>query len=85
MTDAERNQTGQRIALLARVSALFDRFGSTVPMAIAFLNGWPTEVQFYPHRQVGESWRLYLSLIIYQLAALALGRATSFARASLDP
>ncbi|OAF18964.1 hypothetical protein [Bradyrhizobium neotropicale] len=83
MTDAERKQISERIALLERASALFWRFGGWLPMAIAFLNGWPNEVQLYPW-QVGESWRLFLSLFVYQFAGLALDRAISFAKASLD-
>ncbi|WP_245283965.1 hypothetical protein [Bradyrhizobium sp. Cp5.3] len=83
MTDAERKQISERIALLERASALFWRFGGWVPMPIAFLNGWPNEVQLYPW-QVGESWRLFLSLFVYQFAGLALDRAISFAKASLD-
>jgi hypothetical protein len=85
MTAAERNQIKQRIALLERASDLFDRFGSLVPLGIAFLNRWPTEVQLYPHWQVGEAWRFFLSLGLYSLAAFALRRAVSFATAGLDP
>jgi hypothetical protein len=85
MTATERKQIKQRIALLERVSDLFDRFGSLVPLAIAFLNRWPTEVQLYPHWQVGEAWRFFLSLGLYSLAAFALRRAVSFATAGLDP
>ncbi|WP_210419121.1 hypothetical protein [Bradyrhizobium sp. NAS80.1] len=55
MTNAGRKQIRQWIALLERVSALFDRYGASVPLAIAFLNGWPTKVELSPHWQVGES------------------------------
>ncbi|WP_027545585.1 hypothetical protein [Bradyrhizobium sp. WSM2254] len=85
MTAAERKEISQRIALLERASALFDRFGTLVPMAIAFLNRWPTEVQVYPQWQVGESWRLFLSLYFYWLASFALSRAVSFAQKSIEP
>jgi hypothetical protein len=54
-------------------------------MAIAFLNKWPSEVELYPHWQVGESWKLFLSLYLYWFAWLALGRAISFAKASIQP
>lgn len=85
MTNAERKQISQRIALLERASALFDRFGSSIPVAIAFLNRWPTEVELYPHWQLGESWRFFLSLYLYWLASFALGRAVSFAKGSIAP
>jgi hypothetical protein len=85
MTDLERKETSQRIALLERASALFDRFGTIVPVAIAFLNGWATEVQLYPQWQLGESWRFFLSLYLYWIASFALGRAVSFAKGSLEP
>ena len=85
MTDAEHNQINRRIALLERASALFDRFGGYVPMAIAFLNRWPTQVELYPHWQVGESWKFFLSCLLYFLASLALDRAVIFAKAGLDP
>lgn len=49
MTNAERNQINQRIALLERASALFSRFGGSIPVSIAFLNRWPTQVELYPH------------------------------------
>ncbi len=85
VTDAERNQITQRIALLERAATLFDRFGGLIPMAIAFLNKWPAEVELYPHWQVGKSWKLFLSLYLYWFAWLALGRAISFAKAGIDP
>lgn len=85
MTNAERNQINQRIALLERASALFSRFGGSIPVAIAFLNRWPTQVEFYPHWQVGEFWKFFLSYSLYFLAWLALDRAISFAKAGLDP
>ncbi|SFI70201.1 hypothetical protein [Bradyrhizobium sp. cf659] len=85
MTAAERKEISQRIALLDRASALFDRFGTLVPMAIAFLNRWPTEVQVYPQWQVGESWRLFLSLYFYWFASFALRRAVSFAKGGIEP
>ena len=59
MTNIERNQISQRIALLERTSALFDRFGCYMPFVVAFLNRWPTKVEFYPHLQVGESWKFF--------------------------
>ena len=85
MINAEHNQINRRIALLERASALFDRFGGYVPMAIAFLNRWPTQVELYPHWQVGESWKFFLSCLLYFLASLALDRAVIFAKAGLDP
>ena len=85
MTNAEHNQINRRIALLERASALFDRFGGYVPMAIAFLNRWPTQVELYPHWQVGESWKFFLSCLLYFLASLALDRAVIFGKAGLDP
>ena len=85
MTNAAHNQINRRIALLERASALFDRFGGYVPMAIAFLNRWPTQVELYPHWQVGESWKFFLSCLLYFLASLALDRAVIFAKAGLDP
>ncbi|MBR0850118.1 hypothetical protein JQ543_20375 [Bradyrhizobium diazoefficiens] len=85
MTDAERNQISQRIALFERAAALFDRFGTLVPVVIAFLNRWPTEVELYPHWQVGDSWRFFLSLYLYGFASFALRRAILFARASIEP
>ncbi|MBR0775622.1 hypothetical protein JQ625_12335 [Bradyrhizobium diazoefficiens] len=85
MTDAERNQISQRIALFERAAALFNRFGTLVPVAIAFLNRWPTEVELYPQWQVGESWRFFLSFYLYVLASFALRRAISFAKAGTEP
>jgi hypothetical protein len=85
MTDLEREETSQRIALLERACALFDRFGCSIPVAIAFLNGWATEVQLYPQWQLGESWRFFLSLYLYWFASFVLGRAVSFAKGSLEP
>ncbi|UVO37895.1 hypothetical protein KUL72_05775 [Bradyrhizobium arachidis] len=85
MTNAERNQINRRIALLERATALFGRFGGLIPMAVAFLNRWPTQVELYPHWQVGESWKVFLSVYLYWFAWLALGRAISFAKASLAP
>ncbi|MBR1091199.1 hypothetical protein JQ621_27395 [Bradyrhizobium manausense] len=85
MINAERNQISQRIALLERASALFDRYGASVPLTIAFLNGWPTEIKFYPELVVGNAWKVFLSLALYQLAALALRRAITFATAGLSP
>ena len=84
MAIAGCNETTQRIALLERVSDLFDRFGGLVPLAIAFLNGWPTEIKFYPDFVVGNAWKVFLSCILYQLAAFALRRAVTFASGSLD-
>ena len=85
MTNAERKEINQRIALLERGSALFGRFGGSIPLVIAFLNRWPTTVELYPHWQVGESWKFFLSCLLYFLASLALDRAISFAKAGLDP
>ena len=85
MTNAERNEINRRIALLERGSALFDRFGSYIPLLIAFLNRWPTTVELYPHWQVGESWKFFLSCLLYFLASLAFDRAITFAKAGLDP
>lgn len=85
MTNVDRDQINQRIALLERASALFSRFGGSIPVAIAFLNRWPTQVELYPHWQVGESWKFFLSYSLYFLAWLALDRAISFAKAGLDP
>ena len=85
MTNAERKEINQRIALLERASALFSRFGGYIPVVIAFLNRWPTRVELYPHWQVGESWKFFLSYLLYSLAWLALGRAVSFARVGIDP
>ncbi|WP_456620244.1 MULTISPECIES: hypothetical protein [unclassified Bradyrhizobium] len=85
MTDAGCRQIRQRIARFERASALFDRHGASVPFAIAFLNGWPTEIKFYPELVVGNAWKVFLSLALYQLAAFALRRAVSFATADLAP
>ncbi|QOZ50923.1 hypothetical protein [Bradyrhizobium sp. CCBAU 53338] len=85
MTNAEHYQINRRIALLERATALFGRFGGLIPMAVAFLNRWPTQVELYPHWQVGESWKVFLSLYLYWFAWLALGRAISFAKGSLAP
>ena len=85
MINAERNQISQRIALLEHASSLFDRFGGFIPVAVAFLNRWPTKVELYPHWQVGESWKFFLSCLLYFLASFALDRAVSFAKASIDP
>nr|QDF40167.1 hypothetical protein FJN17_22785 [Bradyrhizobium symbiodeficiens] len=56
MATAGCNETTQRIALLDRVSDLFDRFGGLVPLAIAFLNGWPNR-----RRRPSESHRMAAS------------------------
>jgi hypothetical protein len=85
MTNAERNKIDQRIALLERASALFNRFGGSIPVAIAFLNRWPTQVELYPHWQVGESWKFFLASFLYCLASRALDRAILFAKADLAP
>jgi hypothetical protein len=85
MTNVERQGIRHRAALLARAADLFDRFGTSVPLAIAFLNGWPTVIKFYPDFVVGEAWKVLLSCALYQLAAFALRRAVSFATAGLDP
>ena len=85
MIIAECKETRQRIALFARASDLFDRFGCWLPFAIAFLNGWPTEVKTYQEFVETGAWHLFLSGALYQLAAFALRRAVSFAEAGLDP
>ena len=85
MTNAESKQINQRITLLERASALFSRFGGFIPVAIAFLNRWPTRVELYPHWQVGESWKFFLASFLYFLASLALDRAIIFAKADLAP
>ena len=54
-------------------------------MAIAFLNRWPTQVELYPHWQVGESWKVFLSLYLYWLAWFALERAIKFAKGGFAP
>lgn len=84
MTDIRRKQIENRLALLERASMLFSRFGYVVPMAIAYLRGWPTHVELYPHTQIGESWKVFLSLFLYWLAELALERAVSFAQRSFE-
>jgi len=85
MTIAECKETRQRIALFARASDRFERFGCWLPLAIAFLNGWPTEVKTYQEFVDGGAWHLFFSGALYQLAAFALRRAVSFAEAGLDP
>jgi hypothetical protein len=85
MINAERNQISQRIALLERGSALFDRFGGYIPFVVAFLNRWPTKVELYPHWQVGQSWKFFLGCLLYFLAGLALDRAIKFAKADIVP
>ena len=85
MTNAESKQINRRITLLERASALFSRFGGFIPVAIAFLNRWPTRVELYPHWQVGESWKFLLASFLYFLASLALDRAIIFAKADLAP
>lgn len=85
MTTAECKQTRQRIELFARASDLFDRFGCWLPLAIAFLNGWPTEVKSYQEFVESGAWHLFLSGALYFLAAFALRRAVSFAAAGLAP
>lgn len=85
MTTTEHKQISQRIALLERAGALFDRFGGYIPLVIACLNRWPTQVELYPHWQVGESWKFFLSGLLYFLASVALDRAVMFAKAGLDP
>ncbi len=85
MTTIVCKETRQRIALLARASDLFERFGCLLPVAIAFLNGWPTEVKTYQEFVESGAWHVFLSGALYQLAAFALGRAVSFAEAGLDP
>jgi hypothetical protein len=85
MTAAERNEISQRIALLERASALFDRFGVSVPLAIAFLNHWPTEIKSYQDLVTTDAWKIFLSCALYELAAFALRRAVKFATADLAP
>lgn len=85
MTNAERHEIDQRIALLERASALFGRFGGYIPLVIAFLNRWPMRVELYPHWQVGESWKFFLGGFLYFLASLALDRAICFAKAGIAP
>jgi hypothetical protein len=84
MTNAEHKQITQRIAFLERATALFGRFGGLIPMAVAFLNKWPTQVELYPRWQVGESWKFFLSVYLYWFAWLALDRAIKFAKAEFD-
>ncbi|MBR0825264.1 hypothetical protein JQ596_06935 [Bradyrhizobium manausense] len=84
MTNARRKQIKNRLALLERASMLFGRYGALVPLAIAYLRGWPTHVELYPNTQIGESWKVFLSLFLYWLAALALERAVSFVQRSLE-
>ena len=83
MTTAECKETRRRIALFAHASHLFERFGYLLPLAIAFLNGWPTEVKTYQEFVESGAWHVFLSGGLYHLAALALGRAVSFAEAEL--
>ena len=85
MATAGSKAINQHIALFERAVELFDRFGPIVPVVIAFLNGWPTEVQLYPEWQLGESWRFVLSVHLYWLASFALGRAVVFAKGSIVP
>jgi hypothetical protein len=85
MTIAECEETRQRIALFARASDLFERFGCWLPLAIAHLNGWPTEVRTYQEFVESGAWHLFLSGTLYFLAAFALRRAVSFAAAGLNP
>ena len=84
MNDADRKQIRQRAMMLQRASEAFARFGALIPMAIAFVRGWPLEVELYPHWQVGESWKVFLGLFVYWLAALALERSAFLAVTSLD-
>ncbi len=85
MTGTERREISQRLVLFERAAVLFERFGPVVPVVIAFLNGWPTEVQLYPEWQLGESWRFFLSLYLYWGASFALSRAVSYAKGSTVP
>ncbi|MFK4510168.1 hypothetical protein LPJ38_11995 [Bradyrhizobium daqingense] len=85
MTTAVCKETRRRIALLARASDLFDRFGCYLPLAIALLNGWPTEFKSYHDLVTTNAWQVFLSGALYCLAAFALRRAVSFAQAELDP
>ncbi|MHC2625244.1 hypothetical protein ACVIW2_007276 [Bradyrhizobium huanghuaihaiense] len=75
----------QDTALFERAATLFVRFGDYIPLTIAFLNHWPTEIKFYPEFVVGNAWKVFLSLGLYQLAAFALRRAVKFATAELAP
>jgi hypothetical protein len=85
MTTIACKETRQRIALFARASDLFQRFGYVLPLAIAFLNGWPTEVKSYQEFVDSGAWHLFVSGGLYHLAAVALGHAVSFAQTGLDP
>ena len=85
MTSVERKEMRRRLALLERASALFDRFGVSVPLAIAFLNHWPTEIKSYQDLVTTEAWKIFLSCALYELAAFALRRAVKFAKAGLVP
>ncbi|MBH5399452.1 hypothetical protein HZZ13_16925 [Bradyrhizobium sp. CNPSo 4010] len=85
MTSAERKEISRRLALLERASVLFDRFGVSVPLAIAFLNHWPTEIKSYQDLVTTNAWKVFLSCVLYQLAAFALRRAVKFATADLAP
>ena len=82
---SEGKEIIQDTALLERASTLFDRFGDSVPLTIAFLNHWPTEIKFYPEFVVGNVWKVFLSFGLYQLAAFALRRAVKFAKSDLAP
>lgn len=84
MTNARRKQIRNRIALLERVTMLFGRYGFVVPTVVAYLRGWPTHVELYPHMQIGESWKVFLSGFLYWFAYLALERAVSYAQRSLE-
>ena len=85
MTSVERKEMRRRLALIERASALFDRFGVSVPLAIAFLNHWPTEIKSYQDLVTTDAWKIFLSCALYELAAFALRRAVKFATADLAP
>ncbi|PJG52587.1 hypothetical protein CVM73_24550 [Bradyrhizobium forestalis] len=85
MTKAEDKEIGRRVALFARAADLFDRLAVFLPLAIAFLNGWPTEVKSYQELVVSGAWKGFLSCALYQLAAFALKRAVEFAKSDLAP
>lgn len=85
MTSVERKEMRRRLALLERASGLFDRFGVSVPLAVAFLNHWPTEIKSYQDLVTTEAWKIFLSCALYELAAFALRRAVKFATAELAP
>ncbi|MBB4374155.1 hypothetical protein GGD63_006984 [Bradyrhizobium sp. cir1] len=85
MISAERKEIRQRLALLERASSLFDRLGVSVPLAIAFLNHWPTEIKSYQDLVTTNAWKIFLSCALYELAAFALRRAVKFASADLAP